>query len=152
VSFSPDGKTLASASFDNTLKLWDVATGKAITTLTGHSNLVISVSFSPDGQTLASAGGDITIKLWNLATNTQITTLKGYSTWVNSVSFSPDGQTLASASRDTTIKLWTVYPNDLNDLMRLGCDRVRDYLKYNAPESDSLRDSSVSRTPCSQNF
>ncbi|HAX85896.1 MAG TPA: type IV secretion protein Rhs [Cyanobacteria bacterium UBA11370] len=136
VSFSPDGKMIASGSYDKTIKLWDVATGQEITTLTGHSSLVTSVSFSPDGKTIASASGDTTIKLWDVATGKAITTLTGHSDRVSSVSFSPDGKTIASGSSDKTIKLWMVYPNDFNDLMRLGCDRVRGYLKYNAPESD----------------
>ena len=66
VVFSPDGKTLASASGDKTIKLWNRDTGKEITTLSGHSSSVYSVVFSPDGKTLASASGDNTIKLWNL--------------------------------------------------------------------------------------
>ncbi|HEY9602254.1 MAG TPA: TIR domain-containing protein, partial [Allocoleopsis sp.] len=106
VSFSPDGKTIASASDDNTIKLWDVATGKAITTLKGHSDRVNSVSFSPDGKRIASASADNTIKLWDVATGKAITTLKGHSVWVNSVSFSPDGKTIAFASAYNTIKLW----------------------------------------------
>ncbi|MGI2909791.1 WD40 repeat domain-containing protein, partial [Hassallia sp. VBCCA 56010] len=68
VAFSPDGKTLASGSDDNTIKLWDVATGKLSQTLTGHSNSVRSVAFSPDGKTLASGSDDNTIKLWDVAT------------------------------------------------------------------------------------
>ncbi|MEH1877686.1 AAA-like domain-containing protein, partial [Nostoc sp.] len=98
VVFSPDGKTLASASFDNTIKLWNRETGKEITTLTGHSDKVNSVVFSPDGKTLASASFDKTIKLWNRETGKEITTLTGHSDKVNSVVFSPDGKTLASAS------------------------------------------------------
>ncbi|MBG1244230.1 AAA-like domain-containing protein, partial [Nostoc sp. NZL] len=79
VVFSPDGKTLASASADSTIKLWNRETGKEITTLTGHSSSVISVVFSPDGKTLASASWDSTIKLWNREAGKEITTLTGHS-------------------------------------------------------------------------
>ena len=65
VSFSPDGKTLASGSWDYTVKLWDVASAKELKTLSGHSDSVWSVSFSPDGKTLASGSRDYTVKLWN---------------------------------------------------------------------------------------
>jgi WD40 repeat protein len=108
VAISPDGNTLATASFDKTIKLWNLATGEQIRTLSGHSDEVISVAISPDGNTLATASFDKTIKLWNLATGEKIRTLSGHSNWVNSVAFSPDGKTLASGSEDTTIKLWNL--------------------------------------------
>jgi WD40 repeat protein len=108
VSFSPDGKTLASGSYDNTIKLWNVETGKEIRSLKGHKGEVISVSFSPDGKTLASGSLDKTIKLWNVKTGKEIRSLKGHEGGVYSVSFGPDGKTLASGSEDKTIKLWNV--------------------------------------------
>ncbi|MEP6519738.1 AAA-like domain-containing protein [Microcoleus vaginatus] len=108
VAVSPDGKTLASASFDNTIKLWNLQSQKPIATLTGHSNPVYSVAFSPDGKTLASASSDKTIKLWNLESQKELTTLTGHSRSVWSVAFSPDGLILASASGDKTIKLWNL--------------------------------------------
>ncbi len=66
VSFSPDGKILASASDDKIIKLWNVERGEEILTLQGHEDWISSDSFSPDGKTLASASEDQTIKLWNL--------------------------------------------------------------------------------------
>lgn len=106
IAVSLDGKTLASASADRTIKLWNLDTQKPIATLSGHSDWVNSVAFSSDGKTLASASRDRTIKLWNLYTQKPIVTLTGHSNSVQGVAFSPDGKTLASASRDRTIKLF----------------------------------------------
>ena len=108
VAYSPNGQTLASGSWDNTIKLWNVKTGNLLQTLEGHSKDISSVAYSPDGQTLASGSVDGTIKLWNVKTGKLLQTLTGHSSSVNSVTYSPDGQTLASGSRDDTIKLWNV--------------------------------------------
>ena len=106
VSFSPDGSTLASAGYDDTVKLWDVTTRRNIATLEGHTDWLTSVSFSPDSSTLASGSRDQTVKLWDVATRRNIATL-GHTSEVYSVSFSPDGSTLASGAYQE-IKLWDV--------------------------------------------
>ena len=134
VSFSPDGKTLASASEDNTIKLWNLER-KELKTLKGHDSRVLSVSFSPDGKTLASASEDKTIKLWNLE-GKELKTLKGHDSAVNSVSFSPDGKTLASASFDKTIKLWNL---DLKNLLVQGCNWLHDYMAIHPDALEALK-------------
>ena len=108
IAISPGNMTLASGSSDNSIKLWNLATGQEIRTLKGHSDWVRSVSISSDGSTLASGSDDNTIKLWNLATGQQICTLKGHFYQVHSVAISADGQTLASGSRDNSIKLYNL--------------------------------------------
>lgn len=105
VVFSPDGKILASASEDDTIKLWSPDC-KLIRTLTGHRDNVWTVSFSPDSKTIASASDDATIAIWNIADGTILRTLRGHKGWVRGVSFAPDGKTIASSGSDGTVKLW----------------------------------------------
>ncbi|MGE5341941.1 MAG: hypothetical protein ACM3SY_10740 [Candidatus Omnitrophota bacterium] len=107
-AFSPDEKTVLSASSDKTLKLWDAATGREIRTFYGHIDFVTSCAFSPDGKTLLSTSKDKTLKLWDVATGREIRTLNGHTRSVYGCGFSPDGKTVLSASDDLTLKLWDV--------------------------------------------
>lgn len=99
---------LASGSYDQTIKLWDISTGDCLQTLQGHDNWVWTLAFSPDGNLLASGSGDHTIKLWHLATGQCIQTLQGHTSRIWSIAFSPRGDVLASGSSDQTVKLWDV--------------------------------------------
>ena len=107
VGFSPDGRLLATASWDDTIRLWDSASGNAISVLEGHTENVSMVAFAPDGDTLASASFDGTVRLWDLATGKLLIELECHQGPVWSLAFSPDGRTLATGSADdNSIKLW----------------------------------------------
>ncbi|RJE26741.1 NACHT domain protein, partial [Aspergillus sclerotialis] len=106
VTFSPNGRLLASGSSDRTVRLWDPAAGVLQQTLEGHALPVSSVAFSPDGRLLASGSDDKTVRLWVPVTGALQRTLEGHLGRVNSVAFSPDGWLLASSSFDKTVRLW----------------------------------------------
>ncbi len=112
VEYSPSGELLASASYDNTIRLWDAATRDLIATL-HHDARVHSASFSPDGRLLASASEDRTVKLWDMANRELVATLEGHKDGVDLVRFSPDGKYLASSSWDRAVKLWDVTNREL---------------------------------------
>ena len=110
VAFSPDGKMILSGSFDQTIKLWDAATGREIRTFNGHLSTVQAVAFSPDGKQIISGSYDSTIKLWDIVTGTEIKTFLGHTAGVFSVAFSPDGKQIISGSESNqnNLKLWDV--------------------------------------------
>jgi WD40 repeat protein len=119
IAFTPDGKSLASASGgQSTIKLWDVDTGKNTATLEGHTGSVLCLAFSPDGKTLASgadhrvkpgrSAGSATIKLWDVATRKNTTSFDAQWESVMALAFSPDGKTLASGGSKRRVRLWDV--------------------------------------------
>ncbi|KAF2628850.1 hypothetical protein BU25DRAFT_466759, partial [Macroventuria anomochaeta] len=106
VVFSPDGQLVASAADEETVRVWETATGACRSELKGHSGNVTAVVFSPDGQLVASAADDETVRVWETATGACRSELKGHSGSVRAVVFSRNGQLVASASYDRTVRVW----------------------------------------------
>jgi len=108
VAFSPDGRYVLSGSYDKTIKLWEVTTGREIRTFKGHLDLVYSVAFNPDGRFLISGSKDGTIRLWEVSTGKQVRTWRGHEAGVYSLAFSSDGHYILSGGVEykADIKLW----------------------------------------------
>jgi len=105
---SPDGRLLATGSYDRKILLWDVNTGELIRELTGHNGPIYDLDFDPSGQLLATASGDQTIKLWHAATGQRLDTLGQPEGEQRCVRFSPDGQTLVAGGADKQLRKWQV--------------------------------------------
>ena len=141
VRFSPDGQTIATASYDNTAKLWSLD-GKELQTLRGHTQPVTDVSFSPDGQTIATASRDGTAKLWNRQGKILLT-LKGHTNIVWSVCFNPNDRTIVTVGEDQTVKLW----NRKGDLLKSW--KAHDKIIYSvsfSPKGEKIATASDDKT------
>jgi WD40 repeat protein len=108
IALSPNGKTLATGSYDQKIKLWDVANGNELNTLSGHNGAVFGLAFRSNGKILASASADRTVKLWNVETGKRLDTLSQPLKDQYAIVFSPDGKRLYAGGADSRIRMWQV--------------------------------------------
>jgi WD40 repeat protein len=106
VAFSPDGQQAISGSYDRTLRLWDVATGRELRRFEGHTGAVLSVAFSKGGQVVVSGSADQTVRIWDVASGKEVRVLHGHQGAVNAVALSPDGRMVLSGGADRVLRLW----------------------------------------------
>jgi WD40 repeat protein len=147
LAYSPDGAFLASASYDKTIRLWNVASQQCVQTLLGHFHYVNSISFTPDGNFLASGGHDGTVRLWSIASGKCIESLNKTGFRVNTVEFSRDSQMLLEFSRDSPMLVTDHVPDiylramdtatleelkgEQDDLMKLSTEQLQQALTEN---------------------
>lgn len=106
LAFAPGGTALATAGYDGTVRLWDLATGRTLGILKGAQGTIWTIDYAPDGRVLAAAGEDGLVRIWSAADGRLLHTLAGHSRSVWEVRFNPDGKRLASGSFDSTVRLW----------------------------------------------
>lgn len=146
IALSPDGKTVATGGFDNSITIWEIApdgTLKEKKVLTGHTGPVYSVAFHPKEPVLVSVSQDKTGRIWSLPEGKTTFELKGHTDTVDSVAFSPDGKTIATGSADKSVKLWN--SADGKELKALGTHGGSVYAVAFSPDGKTLASASADK-------
>ncbi|MDJ1181222.1 WD40 repeat domain-containing protein, partial [Roseofilum sp. BLCC_M91] len=105
ITITPDGSKVISGSEDNTLRVWDIATGESLAVLEGHQGGVYSIAITPDGSKIIAGSGDNTLRVWDIATGESLAILEGHQ---GSIAITPDGSKVISGSRDNTLRVWDI--------------------------------------------
>jgi WD40 repeat protein len=121
--FSPDGARIVSGSGgfdkeDNTVRVWDAASGQQLLVLRGHEEKVSAAAFSPDGARIVSGSQDKTMRVWDVASGKELLVLRGHEGWVLAAAFSPDGTRIVSGSEDRTVRVWDAASGDEQLVLR----------------------------------
>ena len=106
IAVTPGSCHVISASWDQTLKVWELSSGREVRTLSGHSDGVYAVAVTADGRYVISGSGDRTLKVWELSSGRAVRTLSGHSAGVNAVAVTADGRQVISGAWDHTLKVW----------------------------------------------
>ncbi len=112
ISFHPDGRRLACATYEGTIEIFDVETQELVKRIEAHNGYCWDVAFSPDGKLLASGGNDNALRLWDTETYEQLLELPGHRSYVRTVNWSPDGTRLVSGAGDYAVRIWDATPRD----------------------------------------
>ena len=131
MEFSPDRNLLASSSWDNTIKLWQInhrGKGSQLYILSGHQDGVTSLDFNSTGTILASGSGDRKIKLWDINKGILVKDIQGHPSQINSIAFTVDDRTIISADEQQGLFWWDLA---IDKLLTQGCARLSSYLNNN---------------------
>ena len=144
VTWSTEGRWIASGGWDSVVKLWDVKTRREIHKLRGHREVITGLSFSHDSRRLVSSSDDASAKIWDVLTGEEIFTLRGHNSAVNAARFSPDDSRLVTASDDGTSKVWDV-SSGRESLALRDHQGLATSVKF-SPDGRRLLSASVNRT------
>lgn len=138
VAFRPDGERMVSASFDHSIKVWDVDTGRLVRTFTGHQDKVLALSYSADGRQLASAGLDGTVRLWDATTGHARACLTSHNPCVQAIAFTPDGQRLIACGEAGVAEVWKTEQGVLERTIGVEPERMPLYAAAVSPDGRLL--------------